>query len=220
MVLTSHDKLGDTGRSTGWYLPEAAHPWKVFTSAGFDVSFTSPLGGQPTMDGVDLSDPVQADFLATYGASGPMTITPDLVDVASYDVIFYVGGHGSMWDFADNRALAGVTTSIYEAGGVVAAVCHGPAGLVNVTLNDGAHLVAGKRVAAFTDAEEEAVGLVGVVPFLLASTLVERGALHQPAPNFEANVVTDGRLVTGQNPPSAIGVAEEVVRVVASLAAD
>jgi putative intracellular protease/amidase len=169
------------------------------------------------MDGVDLSDPVQAEFLAAYGIDGPVTSTPEAVDPLSYDVIFYVGGHGSMWDFADNEKLASVAASIYDTGGVVAAVCHGPAGLVNIVLSDGSHLVAGKRVAAFTDAEEAAVGLADVVPFLLASTLVERGALHEAAPNFEANVVTDGRLVTGQNPASANGVAHEIVRVVASL---
>jgi putative intracellular protease/amidase len=214
MVLTSHDQLGDTGRSTGWYLPEAAHPWKAFLAAGFDVSFVSPLGGRPRMDGVDLTDAVQAEFLTAFGADGPQTSTPDTVDASAFDVIFYVGGHGSMWDFADNRPLAGLASSIYEAGGVVAAVCHGPAGLVDISLGDGRFLVDGKNVAAFTDAEEAAVGLTNVVPFLLASKLVERGAVHHAAPNFEANVVVDGRLVTGQNPASAVGVAEAVVRTI------
>jgi putative intracellular protease/amidase len=215
MVLTSHDRLGDTGEPTGWYLPEAAHPWKVFTAAGYEVSFVSPDGGHPTMSGDDLSDPVQAEFLALYGDRGPHTTTPETVDASVFDVILYVGGHGAMWDFADNRPLANLASSIYESGGFVAAVCHGPAGLVNITLSDGSHLVAGKNVAAFTDAEESAVGLTDVVPFLLASTLVERGAVHHPAPNFEPKVVVDGRLVTGQNPASATALAEAIVHAVA-----
>lgn len=117
-----------------------------------------------------------------------------------------------MWDFAPDETLAQLAARIYEAGGVVAAVCHGPAGLVNLRLAEGRHLVAGKRFAAFTDDEERAVQLDGVVPFLLASTLSSRGGVHVPAPNWHANVVVDGRLVTGQNPASADGVAREMAR--------
>ncbi len=124
-----------------------------------------------------------------------------------------------MWDFADNHRLAELTASVYATGGIVAAVCHGPAGLVNVRLEDGSYLVAGKKVAAFTNSEEEAVGLTRVVPFLLETTLIERGALHQAAANFEAKVVLDERLVTGQNPASTIGVAEAVVLTLDSLPA-
>jgi putative intracellular protease/amidase len=209
-VLSSHATLGDTGRNTGWYLPEAAHPWTIFSSAGFTSTFVSPKGGRNRMDGVDLDDPEQAAFLAHFGEAGPDTLSPDQVDPADFDAILFVGGHGTMWDFADNAALNAIAAGVYERGGVVSAVCHGPAGLVNVTLSDGTYLVAGRNVAAFTDAEEHAVGLADVVPFLLASTLVQRGAIHHAADNFTANVVVDGRLVTGQNPASAVGVANAV----------
>jgi putative intracellular protease/amidase len=218
MVLTSHDKLGDTGRSTGWYLPEAAHPWKVFARQGWALDFVSPKGGRNPMDGVDLDDPIQREFLEVFGDRGPDTVTADQVDANEYDVVFYVGGHGAMWDLPEDQPLSSKAAAIYENGGVVAAVCHGPAGLVNIKLSDDSYLVAGRELSAFTDAEEDAVGLSDVVPFLLASKLQERGAAHKPAPNFVAQVVADGRLITGQNPASATGVAEGVVSVLADRA--
>ena len=137
------------------------------------------------------------------------------MDPTPYRAIFFAGGHGTMWDFPRDPDLARLARSIYEAGGVVAAVCHGPAALVNLTLSDGSRLVAGKQVAAFTNDEEKAVGLAEVVPFSLADQLVKAGAEHLPAPNFTAQVVADGRLVTGQNPASARGVAERVVALLA-----
>ncbi|MFD5099370.1 type 1 glutamine amidotransferase domain-containing protein [Streptomyces albidochromogenes] len=218
IALTSHDRLGDTGRSTGFYLPEAAHPWKVFTDAGYDVDLVSVRGGKPPVDGADTSDPIQRAFLddAKIAAQLAATPRPQDIDAADYDAILYVGGHGTMWDFADDQVLAGLARDIYEADGVVAAVCHGPAGLVNIVLSDGTHLVDGKNVTAFTNGEEAAVGLTDVVPFLLQSVLEERGAKHIGAPNFEAHVVVDGRLVTGQNPASATGVAEAVVKTLAA----
>jgi putative intracellular protease/amidase len=211
MVLTSHDQLGDTGRSTGWYVSEAAHAWKPFVDAGFDVDFVSPKGGVPAFDGYDESDPLQAEFMATYPPNGPNTLAPDAVDPASYAAVYYVGGHGAMWDLPNDPAIAKASAAVYEQGGVVSAVCHGPAGLVNIKLSDGSPLVAGKKVSAFTNDEESAVGLTTTVPFLLADALAEQGAAHVPGPNFAANVVVDGRLVTGQNPASAVGVAEAVV---------
>jgi putative intracellular protease/amidase len=217
MVLTSHNQLGTTGKTTGWYVSEAAHPWKEFTDAGFEIDWVSPLGGTPSYDGYDPSDPVQQAFLHTYAPAGPHTMTPGEIDPTNYDAIMYVGGHGTMWDFPDNVGLSEAAAAIYEQGGAVAAVCHGPAGLVNITLSTGEPLVAGKRVAAFTDEEEAAVGLSEVVPFLLAKTLVDRGAIHMSAPNFQANVVVDGRLVTGQNPASAIGVGQQLVAVLTAL---
>lgn len=213
MVLTSHADLGDTGQKTGFYLPEVAHPWEVFTEAGYHVDFVSPKGGEAPMDGVDLSDPVQQAFLDDPDAAAALrnTLTPEQVNPSDYDVIFYGGGHGTMWDFPDNTQLAKVAADVYESGGVVAAVCHGPAGLVNVRLSDGSYLVDGKEVSAFTNGEETAVGLTEVVPFLLQTRLTERGARHTGTENFAAYVVADGRLVTGQNPASATGVAERVV---------
>ncbi|MGH8910813.1 MAG: type 1 glutamine amidotransferase domain-containing protein [Egibacteraceae bacterium] len=170
MVLTSHEDLGDTGRKTGFSLPEAAHPWKVFTDAGYSIDFVSPKGGEAPMDGVDLSDPVQQAFLndADIAAAVRDTLTPEQVDPHDYDIVFYAGGHGTMWDFPDNAALAKIAADVYERGGTVAAVCHGPAGLVNIRLSDDSHLIQGKAVSAFTNEEEAAIGLAEVVPNLAA----------------------------------------------------
>lgn len=213
-VLTSHDRKGNTGQPTGFYLPEAAHPWDVLQAAGFGIDFVSPKGGRPPMDGADSADLVSRRFLDSPEVARKIgnTPTPDQVKAADYSAILFVGGHGTMWDFPDNQTLAQIAASIYETGGVVGAVCHGPAALVNLKLSDGEYLVKGRQVAAFTDDEERAVNLEGVVPFLLATTLKQRGASHRPAPNWQANVVVDGRLVTGQNPASAEGVGQEIAR--------
>ncbi|MEW2443619.1 type 1 glutamine amidotransferase domain-containing protein [Micromonospora marina] len=210
IALTSHSELGRTGRSTGYYVGEAAEPWEVFRAAGYDVDLASVAGGEPPVDGRDENDSTQNDFLATAG----VTDTPKAADVDpdGYDVILFAGGHGTMWDFPDDPDLARIARSVYERGGVVAAVCHGPAALVNLTLSDGSRLVAGKRVAGFTNSEEAAVGLTDEVPFLLADKLGEAGAQHVPAPDFTEHVVVDGRLVTGQNPQSARAVADAVVK--------
>jgi putative intracellular protease/amidase len=208
--LTSHGDLGGL-RSTGYYLPEAAHPWRVFTDAGYTVEFASVAGGEPPVDGADLSDPVQKEF--TEQVSLATTPTFGDLDPAGYDAVLFAGGHGAMWDFPSDPALASFARDLYERGGVVAAVCHGPAALAGLTLSDGTPLVAGKRVAAFTDSEETAVGLTEVVPFLLQSRLEELGAKHTGAADWQPHVVTDGRLVTGQNPASSTGVAEAVVAV-------
>ncbi|MGH8793483.1 MAG: type 1 glutamine amidotransferase domain-containing protein [Stackebrandtia sp.] len=217
MVLTSTAAQGEGGDPTGFYLPEAAHPWKVFRDAGYEIDFVSPLGGKPPMDGADMSDQVQRAFLDDVTVAGKLkaTLRPDEIDASAFDAIFYVGGHGAMWDFPHDKGLAAIAAAIYESDGVVAAVCHGPAGLVNVTLSDGAYLVGGKNVAAFTNDEEDAVGKTEIVPFLLQTTLEQRGAVHTGADNFAAHVVADGRLVTGQNPASSTGVAEGVVKALA-----
>lgn len=217
IVLTSHETLGDTGRSTGFYVSEAAHPWQVFTGAGYEVDLVSVRGGMPPMDGLDRNDPVQRAFLTDPRISDQLAASrrPDQADAGDYRAIFYAGGHGAMWDLPGDAALAALARDIYQDSGVVAAVCHGPAGLVNVALSGGRYLVDGRNVAAFSNDEEDAVGLTGVVPFLLADKLAERGARHSAAANFQPHVVTDGRLVTGQNPASAAGVAEAVIRVLA-----
>ncbi|TCO43527.1 putative intracellular protease/amidase [Kribbella antiqua] len=209
IALTSHSELGGTGRRTGFYVSEAAEPWAVFQEAGFDVELVSVAGGRPPHDGLDEDDPIQQKFLASVDLDH--TPTAATLDPTSYDAIFFAGGHGTMWDFPDDKALASLAAAIYERGGVVAAVCHGPSALVNLKLSDGSYLVDGKNVAGFTNAEEAAVGLTDVVPFLLADALTARGAVHHPAANFAPQVVTDGRLVTGQNPQSATLVAQAVV---------
>jgi putative intracellular protease/amidase len=213
-ALTSHSELGDTGRKTGFYVPEVAHPAAVFRREGFDIAYVSVKGGQPPQDGVKPDDTVVAQFLADPDNQAALADTPrpEQLRAEDYDVIFFAGGHGTMWDFPDNEALTALAAGIYEHGGVVAAVCHGPAALVNLRLSDGRHLVEGREVASFTDEEEAAVGLAEVVPFLLESALVQRGAKHTKAPNFAPHAVADGRLVTGQNPASAARVAELAVR--------
>lgn len=172
------------------------------------MEFASILGGEPPVEGVDVDDATNARFWNDTRFREAMRQTSRLqdIDASRYSAIFFAGGHGAMWDFPNSQAVQAVTRAIYEAGGIVGAVCHGPSALVNVKLSSGGYLVAGKQLSAFTDSEERAVQLDGVVPFLLASTLSERGAHHQPAPDWTSQVVVDGRLVTGQNPQSASGV--------------
>lgn len=212
IVMTSHGTMGDTGEPTGFFLGEVTHPLAVFEAASIPVEFASIQGGEPPVDGLDLEDATNARYWddTDFREAVRTTLQLDEIDPLNYSAVFYAGGHGAMWDFPRSPAVHSVTRIVYEAGGVVAAVCHGPAALVDVTLGDGRYLVDGKRVAAFTDSEERAVELDGVVPFLLAGTLIERGALHEPAPDWTVQVVVDGRLVTGQNPQSATGVAEAV----------
>ncbi|MEQ1567336.1 MAG: type 1 glutamine amidotransferase domain-containing protein [Myxococcota bacterium] len=213
-VLTSHAELGATGKPTGAYLPEISHPHAVLTAAGFEVDFVSPKGGRVPLYGLDASDEASVRFLGDEPTLARLhdSATPERIDPSQYAAVFYAGGHGAMWDLGDQPTLARVAAQIWEAGGVVAAVCHGPAGLLGIHLSDGAPLLAGRRVAGFTNDEERAVGLAEVVPWLLADALEARGATHVPAPNWAANVVVDGRLVTGQNPASATGVGEAVAR--------
>ncbi|MGR2751908.1 type 1 glutamine amidotransferase domain-containing protein [Agromyces arachidis] len=217
LVLTSHDDLGGI-RKTGYYVGEAAHPWKEFTEAGFGVDVASIAGGVPPQDGRDESDEVQNAFLADPSIAAQLADTPKLADVdaARYDAVLFVGGHGAMWDFPDDDAVNAIGRSVYERGGVVSAVCHGPAALLGITLADGTPLVSGKRVAGFTNAEEAAVGLTDVVPFLLADELRAKGAAHVPGPDFTDQVIVDERLVTGQNPQSATRVGREVVALLAA----
>jgi putative intracellular protease/amidase len=211
-VLTSHDRKGD--QPSGYYLSEVTHPHAVLTAAGHTVDFVSPKGGKPPVDGFDLQDPVNARFWndAALRSAVEHTKTPSQVQAQDYGALFFAGGHAAMWDLPENEALAELAGAIYDRGGVVAAVCHGPAGLVNVKLQNGDYLVSGKDVAAFTNEEERAVKLDGVLPFFLAEKLKERGARHHPAPNFVANVVVSERLVTGQNPASAHGVGEAIAK--------
>lgn len=212
-VVTSHPIRGDSGEPTGFAMVELTHPLEVFEAAGIPVEIASIRGGHPPIDFFDLSDPANDHYWKDEGfrdALAHSLVLGDL-DPSRYSAVFFAGGHGTMWDFADSAAVQKVIREIWEAGGIVSAVCHGPAALVNATLSDGSYLVTGKKLASFTDEEEAEVKYTKVVPYLLASTLKERGALHQPAPNWAEKVVTDGRLVTGQNPASARGVGEAVV---------
>ena len=218
IVLTNHGQLGDTGKPTGFYLSEATHPYEVFHEAGYEVEFLSPKGGLAPMDGTDVKDSINEAFLADEAlvAQTRSTIAIPAVDPARYDAVFFSGGHGTMWDFPDDPGVQALIRAVYERGGVVGAVCHGPAALVNARLSDGTYLIAGKQVSAFTDEEEVAVKLEAVVPFALESTLRERGAIFVEAPNFEEKVAVSGRLVTGQNPASATGAAKAMVVLIES----
>lgn len=212
-VITSHDKKGSTGQPTGYYLAEVSHPWEVLTNAGYEIDFVSPQGGKAPVDGFNLNDPVNQKFWddVAYRNKVEHTMMPAEVKPEDYVAIFYAGGHGSMWDFADNTALAEIAARIYEHNGVVAAVCHGPSGLVNIKLSDGKYLVDGKKVNAFTNEEEAAVALDKIVPFLLEDKLIERGAKFEKSGLWQNHVVINQRLVTGQNPASAKGVGEAML---------
>jgi putative intracellular protease/amidase len=216
-VLSSHEKLGDTGKETGFYLSEAAHPWKVL-KGDYQIDFVSPKGGKVPVDGFDLEDPVNKKFWENPQIQKALnnTMKPSDVDPAEYVAIHYVGGHGTMWDFPQNEALAEIAAGIYQNLGVVSAVCHGPAGLLYIKLSDGSYLIDGKKVAGFSNAEEKAAGLTEVVPFLLEDKLKERGANYSEGEKFTEHVVRDGRLVTGQNPQSATKMAEIVLELLKS----
>ncbi len=213
-VVTSHDKKGSTGEDTGYYLGEVSHPWEVLHKAGYEIDFVSPKGGTPPVDGFDLKDPVNKEFWENKGYKDKIdhSMTPSQVNPKEYSTIFYAGGHGAMWDFADNKELADIASKIYENGGIVAAVCHGPAGLVNIKLNNGKYLVEGKKINAFTNEEESEVKLTNVVPFLLEDKLKERGAKFEKSGLWQNHVVTDQRVITGQNPQSAKSVGEAIVK--------
>lgn len=204
-VVTSHEQLGKTDRKTGLHLGEVSHVYQPLKEAGYEIDFVSPKGGQTYMYGVDINDPKTSWFLQNTTAYYKVThqLRPDQIDARQYAAIYYVGGHGTMWDLPNHTALNQITQEIYENEGIVAAVCHGPSGLVNVKLSTGEFLVKGKKMTAFTDQEEQAARQDQHVPFLLESLLRERGANFSAAENWQKNVVVDGRLVTGQNPASA-----------------
>ncbi len=209
-VVTSHDKKGDTGKPTGYYLAEVTHPWDVLQNAGYEIDFVSPKGGKAPVDGFNLEDPINKKFWEDkmYRTKIENTMKPSEVKTGDYVAIFYAGGHGTMWDFGENKDLATIATKIYENNGIVSAVCHGPAGLVNVKLSNGKYLIDGKKINAFTNEEEIAVKLENVVPFMLETTLIERGAKFEKSGLWQEHVTVDQRVITGQNPASAKKVGE------------
>ena len=214
-VVTSHSDLGGV-RPTGFFVGEAAHPWQILRDAGIWVDLASIRGGVPPQDGRDTSDEVQNAFLADPRISAQLADTPRLrdIDTAGYDAVLFVGGHGTMWDFPQDPDVARVGREVYERGGVVAAVCHGPSALVRMTLSDGTALVAGRAVAGFSNEEESAVGLTDVVPFLLEDALRGLGAEYTSGPAFTEHVAVADRLVTGQNPQSASEVGRRILELV------
>ncbi|WP_026423747.1 type 1 glutamine amidotransferase domain-containing protein [Actinokineospora inagensis] len=196
-VLTSHPTLGNTGQPTGFHVGETAAPWRSLQSAGIHVDFASPQGGHPPPIG---QDPTHADLLATPALHNTIPIAEA---EPTYDAIYFVGGHGAMWDFPTNPAIHSLTREIYERPGIIAAICHGQAALINVTLTTGPHLVTGKRLTSFSHTAEHHRGLTTVVPFSLQHTLESRGAHYSSAPDNHPHLIQDGRLITAQNPASA-----------------
>jgi putative intracellular protease/amidase len=220
MVLTSHDQLGNTGRKTGFWLEEFAAPYFVFTDAGVELTLASPKGGQPPIDPKsDLPEnqtPAMARFKQDQAAQKKLAQTARLADMKAgdFDTIFYVGGHGPMWDLVDNTDSIALIESFYNSGKPVAAVCHSPAVFHRVTYK-GAPLVKGKRVTGFTNGEEEAVQLTHVVPFLVEDELKRVGGLYEKAADWQSFAIVDGRLVTGQNPASSTAAAQALLKVLA-----
>ena len=219
MVLTSHDQLGNTGRKTGFWLEEFAAPYFVFRDAGVDLTLASPKGGQPPVDPKsDMPEnqtPAMARFKKDTAAQKALSQTVKLADVRAedYDTIFYVGGHGPMWDLAESPVSISLIESFYNSGKPVALVCHSPGVLHRVTYQ-GAPIVKGKRVTGFTNGEEEEVQLTKVVPFLVEDELIRLGAIFEKVANWQPFSVVDGRLITGQNPASSTGAAEALLNLV------
>jgi putative intracellular protease/amidase len=217
MVLTSHDRLGDTGRPTGFWLEEFAAPYYVFRDAGAEITVASPKGGQPPIDPKSDEPGNQTDAMARFKtdpvAQEVLANSRKLGDVRAddYDTVFYPGGHGPMWDLADDPTSIALIEAVYNAGKPVAAVCHGPAVLHRATYQ-GEPIVKGKRVTGFTNSEEEAVQLTNVVPFLVEDELKRLGGRYEKAADWESFAIVDGRLITGQNPASSTAAARELLK--------
>lgn len=214
-VLTSTEKLGDTGHKTGAYLSEITHPYEELLRMGYSVDMISPHAGKVPLDGVRMDDPINATWMndEEFLTKIENTLAPWQVSGKDYCAIYFAGGHGAMFDFPDNLQLQNLASEVYENNGVVASVCHGAAGLVNVRLSDGTYILKGHEASSFSNEEEESVGMERVVPFLLQSKMEERGAHYTSAPRFTPHVVKSGRLVTGQNPASGTEVAKAMIEV-------
>ena len=209
MVLSSHDKLGDTGRKTGFWLEEFAAPYYVFTDAGAQVTLLSPKGGPPPLDPKSDEPEAQTDstrrFKADAAAQSALAHTGKLADVSvhGFDAVFYPGGHGPLCDLAEDKNSIHLIEAMIAAGKPVAAVCHAPAVLRHVRGEDGAPLVKGRKVTGFTNSEEAAVQLSAIVPFLVEDMLIEKGGDYSKVADWQPHVVRDGLLITGQNPASS-----------------
>jgi putative intracellular protease/amidase len=216
----SHDILGDTGRKTGFWLEEFAAPYYVFRDAGVDLTLCSPQGGQPPIDPKSDIPENQTASMARFkkdsAAQKVLANTSQLADMKSenFNTIFYVGGHGPMWDLVDNKVSIALIESFYDAGKPVAAVCHSP-GVFHRVMYQGTQLIRGKRVTGFTNTEEEEVGLTHVVPFLVEDELRRIGGEFEKVPNWKPLAIVDGRLLTGQNPASSTGAARALLRLMA-----
>jgi len=217
LVVTSSDRVGTAHEPTGVWLEEIAAPYYTFLDARCDVTIASPLGGQTPIDPTSVKEENQTAstrrFDVDVKAQHALTHTLKLsaIDAASYDAVFFAGGHGTMTDFPTDFSVKALVESFYRSGKTIASVCHGPACLVGATARNGEPVVKNHRFTCFSDAEEKAIGADRYVPFMLETTLANQGGKPQQAEPFQPNVVADGQLVTGQNPSSSIPTAEAVI---------
>lgn len=223
MVLTSHDKLGDTGRPTGFWLEEFAAPWYAFRDAGAEITLASPKGGQPPLDPKSNDPEFQTDltrrFMADQASQEILarTVRLDSVRPADFDTVFYPGGHGPMWDLVEDPVSVKLLEAMIKAGKPIALVCHSSGALRHVKAANGEPFVKGKKVTGFTDTEEAAVGLTKVVPFLVEDELKRLGGIYSKAADWQPHVVTDGLLITGQSPASSGPAAKALLNLLDSL---
>ncbi|NMC22769.1 MAG: type 1 glutamine amidotransferase domain-containing protein [Serratia sp.] len=218
MVLTSHDQLGTTGRKTGFWLEELAAPFYAFKDAGAHITLASPKGGNPPLDPKSNEPDFQTEqthrFEADPDAMAQLaaTVRLDSIFQSDFDAVFYPGGHGPLWDLAEDKDSIALIEAFLAANKHVALVCHAPGVLRHVKTPEGKPLVEGKKVTGFTNTEEEAVGLTDVVPFLVEDELIAKGGIYSKVADWSSYVVTDGLLITGQNPTSSAATAEELIR--------
>ncbi len=219
MVLTSHDQLGTTGAKTGFWLEEFAAPYYAFKDAGAAITLASPLGGQPPIDPKSDDAASQTEATLRFKADAPaqalLAKTSKLAKVAAadFDAVFYPGGHGPLWDLAEDATSIALIEAMLKASKPVAAVCHAPAVLRHPKSANGQSVVQGKQVTGFTNTEEEAAGLTKVVPFLVQDMLTQNGGIYSKAADWHPHVVTDGLLITGQNPASSAPAALALLKV-------
>lgn len=222
IVLTSHDQLGTTGKKTGFWLEELAAPYYTFKDAGAEIVLASPKGGQPPLDPKSNEPSSQTDATRRFESDATAqdqlahTVRLDSVSQADFDTVFYPGGHGPLWDLAEDAHSIALIESFIQAGKPVALVCHAPGVLRHVKASDGKPLVEGKQVTGFTNTEEDGVGLTKVVPFLVEDELKAKGGLYTKGPDWGSYVVTDALLITGQNPASSAEAASVLIKQLAA----
>ena len=220
-VLTSHDKLGNTGHKTGFWLEEFAAPYFALKDAGAVITLASPAGGQPPLDPKsdepDAQTPATERFRKDTEAQAALASTVPLnqVRAVGFDAVFYPGGHGPLWDLATDPHSIALLEAFDRANKPLALVCHAPGVLIHVRAADGQPFVAGRNVTGFTNSEEAAVGLSAVVPFLIEDEFIRLGAHYEKGPDWQVHVVTDGHLITGQNPASSEAVAHALLSMLA-----
>lgn len=218
IVLTSHDVLGNTGRKTGFWLEELAAPYYAFKNAGAEITLASPKGGNPPLDPKSNEPDFQTEQTHRFEADAEAmaqlasTVRLDSVSQSDFDTVFYPGGHGPLWDLAEDKDSAALIESFVAANKPVAFVCHAPGVLRHVKTPAGKPLVEGKKVTGFTNTEEEAVGLTKVVPFLVEDELIAKGGIYSKGEDWSSYVVRDGLLITGQNPTSSQATAELLIK--------